>query len=181
MEFQLYHKNKLEEIQKNNFKITWKFIEIGYFGYEFIQPQISKQDICEYAEILLKNIQDNYAEIVQLIGERADDYEFNMILHKLSESDKSNIELQIHKWIIYLTNNMIENLKNEYFEDLLTMNEFWISLGQPKYSPHIFQAVKNNIIPQEYYTKKMYDFILNKHKEWIKCETEKIIKMENYN
>lgn len=180
MKSRLSDNNKLKQIEKNKFIVTWKLIEIGYFGYEFMQPQISKLDICEYAEVVLKNIQDNYDEIVQLIGERADDYEFNMILHKLSESDKSNIELQIHKWIIYLTNNMLESLKNDCFEDLLTINEFWISLGQPNYSPHMFQAVKNSISPQEYYTKEMYDLILNKHKEWIKCETEKIIQIEKY-
>lgn len=40
---------KLDEIKKMNFKITWKLIKIGYTGYKFMQPQINKQEICEYA------------------------------------------------------------------------------------------------------------------------------------
>lgn len=179
MGFQLYHENKLKEIQKNKFRITWKLIEIGYFGYEFIQPQISKQDICEYAEIILQDKESNYNEIAQLIAEKLDDYEFNIILHKLAKQEEGDVEREYYKWTIYLTRKMLESLENDYFEDLLTINEFWISLGQPKYSPHMFQAVKNSISPQEYYTKEMYDLILNKHKEWIKCQTEKIIQMEN--
>ncbi len=170
---------KLKQIEKNKFIVTWKLIEIGYFGYEFIQPQISKLDIYEYAEILLQYKESNYNEIAQLIAEKLDDYEFNVILHKLAEQEESDIEKEYKKWIIYLTGEMLENLRNDYFEDLLTINEFWISLGQPEYSPHMFQSVENSISPQEYYTKEMYELILNKHKEWIKSEAEKIIQIEN--
>lgn len=171
--------NKLEEINKiMKFKITWKFIKIGYLGYESIQPQITKKDICDYAYSLLEKSSSDFDEIAQLIGEKADDYEFNRILEKLAKHENSNMELQVHKWIIYLTERMISNLDNDYFEGLLNITEFWISLGQPKYAPHIYQGVGNNLMPQEYYNQGMYDLLKNKHKEWLKEEIQKIRKSE---
>lgn len=170
---------KLDEIKEMNFKITWKLIKIGYTGYKFMQPQINKQEICEYAYSLLEKMECNYEYIAQLIGEKENDYEFNQILDKLSKLDSSDIELQYQKWIIYLTKKLIESLDHNELENLLNITEFWISLGQPDNSPHIFQAVGNKITPEAYYTKEMYDLVLHRHLEWIGKETQKIIQLEN--
>lgn len=171
--------NKLEKIKEIGFKITWKFIKIGYFGYKFVQKQITKQELCEYSYSLLEKKEFNYNEIAQLTNIKLEDYELNQIFDKLIKFDNSNIELQYQKWVIFLTKEMIENLNGNYFENLLTITEFWLSLGQPKNSPHIFQAVGNQITPQEYYTEEIYNLILHRHKEWINKEIQRIIQLEN--
>lgn len=170
--------NKLERIREIGFKITWKLVKIGYFGDKFIQPQITKQDISEYACSLLEKMEANYNEIAQLANMKIEDYEIDHILNELIKLEDSNIELQCQKWIVYLTKEMIKNLGSNYFENLLTITEFWVSLGQPENSPHIFQAVKNQITPQEYYTEEMYNLILHTHKKWIDQEIKRIIQLE---
>lgn len=171
--------NKLEELTKMNFKVTWKLIKIGYLGLEFIQPQLDRKDISDYACIYLKNANDNLEQIVQLIDEKNDEYEFIQILEKLSNSENSDIELQIRKWVIYLTKKMLENLDDNYVEGLLNITEFWVSLGQPSISPHILQGVENSITVQDYYTEYMYNIIVNKHIKWVEEEIEKIIHLES--
>lgn len=171
--------SKLDEIKKLNFKITWKLIRIGYLGYENIQPQIDKQDVCNYAYYLLENMESNYNKVVQLITQKENDYEFNQILNHLAKLDNSNIELQVEKWIIFLTKKMIENLGDNYLENLLNITEFWVSLGQPNDSPHIFQSVGNKITPETYYTEEMYNVILQKHIEWISKQIQRVIQVED--
>ena len=171
--------NKLEKIKEIGFNITWKFINIGYFGYKFVQKQITKQDLCEYSYSLLERIEIDYNEITQLTDKEIKDYKIEQILDKLIKFDNSDIELQYQKWIIFLTKEMIENLNGNYFENLLIITEFWLSLGQPKNSPHIFQAVENTITPKDYYTEEMYNSILYRHKDWINEEIQKIKQLEN--
>lgn len=74
---------------------------------------------------------------------------------------------------------MIENLGDNYLENLLNITEFWVSLGQPNNSPHIFQSVGNKITPETYYTEEMYNVILQKHIEWISKQIQRVIQVED--
>ena len=49
-----------------NLKITWKFLEIGYKGYENIKPQLGKEAICEYRYSLLEKTEYNNNLVSQL-------------------------------------------------------------------------------------------------------------------
>jgi len=174
--------NKLEEIINIGFKINWKFIQIGYLGFEYIPQQIDKDDIKEYGYHLIEKMNDSFELIVQLLDELPNDYEFNEILKKLAQRENSKQELQTRKWIVYLTKKMIETidtLDDDFFEKLINITEFWVLLDQPENSPHIFQGVNNIISPEEYYTKDMYDLIIDKHKKWIEKEIKEIILLEN--
>ena len=175
MESQLFH-NKLENINNIGLKITWKFILIGYKGYMHLNSQITKDDICKYIENHI-NEKDNGKYIELLVNEH-DDYAFEKTLRNFANKEYSDLNLQIDKWILYLTKVMIDNLKSDYYENLLEINDFWVSLGQPEYCPHIFQGVNNEIEPEDYYTIEMYDKILKIHKEWIKKEIKRINLLE---
>lgn len=176
MEYQLCH--KLEEISEIGFKINWCFIKIGYLGYEYLQTQLTKQDICEYGYNILEKIESSYDLLTQLLGESSNDYVFEEILEKLAREERTDTTLQVRKWIVYLTKNMISNLREDYFENLLTITDFWVSLGIPQNTPHIFQAVNNKITPKEYYTKEMHDLIIDKHMQWIDNEIKQISLLE---
>lgn len=169
--------NKIKELEKMKFKITWTLIQIGYLGNEIVQ-QIDEKDISEYCYSLLENEKENLDEVAQLIGEKDDRYEFEKILDKLVKKENSNKELQFRKWRVYLVKQMICNLDEDYIENLLNITEFWLDLGQPEDAPHIFQSVNNKITPKEYYTKNAYERIIKRHKEWIEKEIERIHQLE---
>lgn len=176
MEYQLCHKLSKEFMK--DLKVNWKYIYIGYIGYKEITPQLSKEDIVQYGDYLLEK--ENYCNdlISQLVGCSQDNYEFNIILERLQKREKESLELQMRKWIVCLANEMLNKLPNDYTEGLLELNEFWISLGQPKNCPHIYQSVQNNITPQEYYTQKMFNRIIKEHREWVKMEIDDIKRIE---
>lgn len=170
--------NRLQKISEMNINITWLFIEIGYKGYKNIEPIINKQEVYEYAYSVLENTDKDFEDIALLLSAKSDDYEFNQILNKLVKLENSDFELQVRKWVVYLTQNMISNIERDYLEGLLTMTGFWILLGEPKDCPHIFQGVGNNITQEDYYTEEMYNLLINKHKEWIKKEIKQIRDLE---
>lgn len=159
-------------------KVNWKYIYIGYKGYKEITPQLSKEEIIQYGVYLLEDKDCHNDLISQLVSYSQDSYEFYIILEHLQKLEKESLELQVRKWIVCLTNEMLNKLPNDYTEGLLELNEFWISLGQPRNCPHIYQSVQNNITPQEYYTPEMFNKIIEKHKEWIKKEVDDIKKIE---
>lgn len=172
--------NKLKELENMNFKITWKLINIGLFGYELINSQITKKDIYDYEEELLANNSFKFNDVVLLTDKSLSDTEFRELIYKFSKNEKTEMEFESEKWIVYLTKKMLDTLnKKDYFNSLLEISEFWISLGQPKNSPHIFQAVNNNITPKEYYTKEMFEKVLYIHEKWIKKEVKQISIREN--
>ena len=49
-----------------------------------------------------------------------------------------------------------------------------MKLGFPEDSPHIFQGRNNNITPEEYYTQENYDYLYEKHIEWLQKEIKSI-------
>lgn len=169
--------NKIKELEKMKFKITWALIQIGYLGNQIAQ-QIDEKDISEYCYSLLESEKENPDEVTQLIGEKDDRYEFERILDKLVKNENSDEELQFRKWRVYLVKQMIYNLGEDYIENLLNITEFWIDLGQPEDSPHIFQSVNNKITPKEYYTEDTYKIIIKRHMEWIEKEIEMIHQLE---
>lgn len=172
--------NKLKELENMNFKITWKLINIGLFGNELIKSQITKKDIYDFEEELLANNSFNFNDVVLLTDKSLSDTEFRELIYKFSKNEKTEMKFESEKWIVYLTKKMLDTLnKKDYFNSLLEISDFWISLGQPKNSPHIFQAVNNNITPKEYYTKEMFEKVLYMHENWIKKEVKQISIREN--
>jgi|GEM_PF-200187 len=174
-----YSMEKIKELIDIGFDVNWKLIKIGYLGNSIIQPQLSKKDICDYGYWILENTDDNISLISQLIGEVSDDYEFNNILFKLSKTELVDVDIQIRKWIVYMLSNKLSSLSKDYFEGILEITEFWVSLGQPNNCPHIFQGVGNTITPEEYYTKEIYDMVILNHKNWLNKEIKDIILLEN--
>lgn len=170
--------NKLQKIAEMNLNISWSLIEIGYNGYKNIEPLLNKQDICEYAYSLLEKADKDFDDITLLLSAKSDEYEFNNILNKLAKEENSNFELQVRKWIVYLTEKMLSNIEKDYLEGILTMRGFWTLLEEPKDCPHIFQGVGNDIKQEEYYTEKMYNLLISKHKEWIRKEIQQIAELD---
>lgn len=176
MEHQLCH--KLSKGFTMNLKINWKYIYIGYKGYKGMTPQLSKEEIIQYGVYLLEG-RDYHNDLVsQLVSYSQDSYEFHRILEHLQKLERESLELQVRKWIVCLANEMLNKLPNDYTEGLFELNEFWISLGQPKNCPHIYQSVQNNITPQEYYTPEMFNKIIKEHREWVKTEINDIKRIE---
>lgn len=171
--------SKIDKLIEIGFKINWNLIKIGYLGRGGVLPQISKEEVCNYGYYLIENNTSEKNLIIDLIDNSFDNIKFSEILCNLSNREYLNDNFQIKKWIVYLVKNLLENLPNDYFDGLLEITDFWISLDIDfKNCPHTFQGVNNNIIPEEYYTQEMYNKIINEHKEWLKSEILGIINNE---
>ena len=168
--------NKLMLISNIGFKVSWKLIYVGLYGYEEIPTVITRNDVIEYLDSLLISENDQTDDIITLIYEE-DLERFDKLLKKFALNDFSNIVLQKCKWRAFLLKELLNSISHDCLQGLLELMEFWISMGYsdscPQYIPNNASETKN------YFTQEVYESMLNKNHAWLDKEILDIINLEN--
>lgn len=170
--------NNLYVINNMGFKISWKLISIGLYGNDEIPVSLTYDDVLNYLDSLLTDIDEQTDNIIALVCEKEDSTKFDMLLKDLANKDKSNIAVEKRKWRACLLKNLIDNIKEDCLQGLLELIDFWVSMGNPDDYPQTFPSSDNNKSVQDYFTQASYEFNLNKNREWLNEEIQSIIKLE---
>jgi len=170
---------KLNILKNMGFKISWKLISIGLFGYDEIPILLNHNDVIEHLNDLLTNIDNPTDNIIALFIEKDNLAKFNTVLTEFASKDNSDIDLQKRKWRVYILKNTIDNISKDCLQGMLELMEFWISFGLPEDCPQSFPNKDSIESIQSYFTEDSYKFNLEKNIEWIEKETLSIIKSEN--
>lgn len=168
--------NRLKILENMGFKITWKLIDIGLYGLYEIPVVLTRDEVWDYLDDLLTNIDEQSDNIISLICEKDDPIRADKILKKYTDNDKSDIIVQTRKWRAYLLKTLLDNISHDCLQGLLELIEFWISMGKPEDCPHIFPASKENV--HDYFTQSTYRFLATKNRVWLNQEIAKIIELE---
>ena len=170
--------NKLNFLKNMGFKISWKLINIGLFGDDEIPVSLTHDDVLEYLDSLLTDINEQTDNIIALICEKDDCARFDRFLKELANEDDSNTAIQKRKWRAYLLKKLIDNISEDCLQGLLELMEFWISMGKPDDCPQTFPSSDNKESVQDYFTQSSYNFIVDKNRAWLNAEMATIVKLE---
>lgn len=161
------------------FKISWKLISIGLFGYDEIPILLNHNDVIEYLDNSLTSIDDETDNTIALFIERDNLEKFNAILWDFANKDDSDIVLQKRKWRVFVLKNTIDNISKDSLQGMLELMEFWILFGLTDDCPQAFPNKDSTESIQSYFSEDSYRFNLKRNIEWIKKEILSIIKSEN--
>ncbi len=167
--------NKLETLKNMGFKISWKLINIGLHGLEKIPTILTYDELLDYFNNQLTNINKETEDIITLVCTSENILKFNKLLEEFANRDESNVIIQIRKWRVYLLKNIIDNISKDYLQGLLELMEFWISMGRTEKCPHIFP---DEMQKENYFTPNMYELLLKRNSIWLAEEIADIIKCE---
>lgn len=172
--------NKLLALSHMGFKVGWKVIEIGFYGEQYISPQLGREALFEYFDILLETENEQSDIIIKLICESDDIFKFDKMIHSLANDEQSKLQLQLRKWRAYLLNDLIHNLSSDSLGGLIELMEFWVSMDMPDDCPLSFPKYNNPLSIQQYFTPNVYNAQKKKNIEWLQSEVKNIIKEDNY-
>lgn len=161
----------LEKFESIQIKITWTAIKIGLDGINNFPPCLNPKEVVDYAtQKVLLNENEQY-EVILLAGESCEKIkEIKQLVDELSRRENKDIMEEFRKWRLIYIVDTINNLSFDPVKNLLDIGDAWVMFEFPSDSPHIFQGVGNNILPQYYYTQQMFDEIKIRHKKWIEEE-----------
>lgn len=167
--------NKLEYINKMDFKVTWKLIEIGLNGLEEIQPILTWDEVFEYLDNTLINETKETNNTIMIICQKNNYVETKKILHIFSNQDKSDVSIQKRKWRAFLLKKLLNSISKDSLQGLLELMEFWISMKRPNDCPFVFPKGNSSFIRQNYFTTATYNEQIKRNKIWLTEEIRKII------
>ena len=170
--------NKLIILENIGFKISWKLISIGLFGDVEIPISLTHDDVLDYLNGLLTDINEQTDNIIALICEKDNYTKFNILLQELASKDNSNTAIQKRKWRAYLLKTLLDNISKDCLQGLLELIEFWTSMGMPDDCPQTFPSSGKKKTIQDYFTQSSYKFNLDKNRVWLNEEISAIIKSE---
>lgn len=179
MEFQSCH-NTLIEIEQMGFQVTWKFINIGLHGNAEIPVQISYNELFEYLDNLLERNIEEIDDIISIYCEREDSIEVDKLLKTLSEQELQDTFFESRKWRAYRLKKILDNVNQDCLQGLMEMMEFWLPMKNEKECPHVFpQNNGNELSVQQYFTQTMYEFLIQRNRNWLEKEISAIIDRES--
>ena len=166
---------KLDNIKEAGFKVTWKVINIGFRGSKVFSYELSPRDIIDYALLQLEMGCED-----EELNELACEYDTNIedidnLVKKLANKENTDYNTEFRKWIVLYVKKKLPTEKTEYINGLIALGDIWAVLDFPEDSPHTFQGQGNDITPEQYYTEDNYKELLNKHKDWLEKEVEKLV------
>lgn len=169
---------ELEQLKRNEIKVNWTTIMIGWYGPGKFSRQLKEKDIINFAINLITNDDNQQQDVLMLAscGEK-DSCEIEKLINWLANEEKGNREVEERKWQVILLINLLKKLNEKPTYGLIEITEFWEKFGFPEYSPHIDQGINNNINPSDYYSKENYDITIYLHKKWIKNQLEDLSKI----
>ena len=167
----------IRKLKDMGFIITWKLIEIGLSGRDEIPVLLWKEDVLEYLDYLLSDINDQNDVAIELICNKEEPERFNNIIKRLAANEKSDVTIQKRKWRAYMVKSLIDNKNSDFFEGLIDLEIFWINIMHwPDDCPLSFPINRKDV--QDYYCQSSYDICVEKTRIWLKKEIPTIIDME---
>lgn len=163
------------------FKIPWKLISIGLWGCDEIPALLNREEVLDYIDILLTNanyFNDQINDSIALFCEKEDSEKFDRLLKKIAGKDKSDAIIQKRKWRVFLLKTLLDSIGEDYFQGLLGLTQFWITMGSPSECPLVFPPSGDKKKIQEYFTKTSCDLYVEKSREWLSKEILAIIAVE---
>jgi len=170
--------NILEKIESMGFKVTWKLIFLGLYGFEGFSASISRSELLDYLKDCLGRNNNQTNKIISLIFEMQNDEEFDLQLNTYAENDQSIDIIQCRKWKAYILKTLLDIKYEDYFQGLLTLMEFWVSVGTTNDCPYNFLRDMSKLTC-EFFTESKYQILLEKSSIWLKSEVEYILQQEN--
>ncbi len=170
--------NNLDLIKNLNFKISWKLIYIGLYGFEEIPKSLSYGNVLDYLDSLLTDVNEQTDDIVELICEKDDHVNFDKLLKKLADKDDSDTAVQKRKWKVCLLKTLLDGLDNDPLRGLLELMEFWVSMEIQNDCPQTFPNKNDKNASEKYFTEATYKLNVNKNREWLNREIEDILVSE---
>lgn len=171
--------NKLFELKKMGFVISWKLIAIGVYGDGEIPSTLTHLDVVDYLDSLLTENDEQTDNIITLVLDKDNCSRFDNFLKKLANEDCANTAIQKRKWRAYLLKETIDNIGEDYFQGLMDLMAFWISMGIPDDCPQTFPIANDRKSIQEYFTQASFELTLNENRMWLSKEIHNIIEFEN--
>ena len=171
--------NKLDVLKNMGFAITWKLISIGLYGSGRIPVLLTYDDVFEYLDGSFSENNEQTDNMIVLVCEENEREEFDKLLKKFSNQESSDVNLQKRKWRCCLLRSLIDNIDEDYFQGLLELMEFWVSLGIPDDCPQAFPKPNDKTSIDNYFSQESYASNLNKNKIWLKREIADIINEES--
>ena len=170
----------IRKLKDMGFKITWNLIEIGLYGKDEIPVLLWKEDVLDYLDYLLSNINNENDIAIELLCNIDEPDRFKNIIKKLVTNEKSDVTIQKRKWRAYMVKSLIDNKNSDFLEGLIDLEIFWINImNWPDDCPLSFLANRKDV--QDYYCQSLYDICVEKNRIWLKKEISTIIDMEcNY-
>ena len=167
--------NKLNMLTNMGFRISWKLVNIGLYGYDEIPVLLTHDEVLEYLDMLLTDITEQTDNIISLICEKDNITEFDKLLKKFASGDSSNIIIQKRKWRAYLLKKLIDNSSEDFLQGLLELMEFWILMGKPDDCPQTFPNSNDTVSIQDYFTQSTYELLMQKNYAWLNKEISDIV------
>ena len=171
--------NNLYILNSMGFKISWKLINVGLYGNGEIPVSLTYDDVLEYLDSLLIDIDEPTDNIITLICNKDDRIKFDRLLKGLANEDDSNIIIQKRKWRACLLKNLIDNASEDCLQGMLELMEFWLFMDNPIDCPQTFPSGADQKSIQDYFTQASYELNLSKNLEWLNEEIRSIVKLED--
>ncbi len=171
--------NTLKAIENMGFKITWKLIYFGLFGYDLIPIQLTYDEMFDYLDEKLYAVNKNTDSVIQLICEKDDNDRINSLVYKFANIECSEVSIQERKWRAYLLKSTLDNLSSDCLQAILQLMEFWTSMGMPDDCPQKFPKKLDEKSREEYFTPSMLTILITQNTEWLQKEVERVIGMEH--
>ena len=171
--------NKLKTLKSLGFQIPWKLMSIGLYGLCEIPALLTRDELLDYLDSLLEHMDEQTDNIVSLICESDNYMKFDKLLKKFAENDESDVEIQKRKWRVYLLKTLLDHISQDSLQGLLELMEFWMSMGNPKDSPHMFPEGDSAAV-QRYFTESTYHFLVHRNRDWLNKEISEIIALEHH-
>lgn len=167
--------NVLNILENMGFKITWKLISLGLYGFEGVPVFLSRNELFVYLNDCLGRNVTQIDNIIYLLCEKEDNFKIDQLLSSLATEDGSIETVQLRKWKAYILKDLLNSYNQDYFQCMLELLEFWTSVGDMEKCPFDFPD-KNSV--QNYFTQAQYQIILEKNLAWLNNEVQSIIELE---
>ena len=165
---------------KKEFSINWGTVLVGWNNLSHQSPQITFNEIKEFAFERLESSDCTQSEedtIIQLLSKNQNEFDKEEIcdlLVTLSHFSNAKITIEERKWRVTHLGEMLMNIPTNPIYALIALTDFWASYDYPSDSPHVIQGKDNELSPTVYYTDVFFQNMLSVHNEWIKKEKQSI-------
>ncbi len=174
--------NKLDSLVNMGFKMTWKLICIGLFGYDDIPASlISREDIINYLDRQLTSVNEQTENMIALVCEKNDYEQFDKCLNQFARNEKSRVDIQKRKWRVYLLKQMLDGIdaNADSFKGMLDLLEFWAIMEKPKDCPQSFPNSNDKSYLEEFFSQKSVQSSVKNNRIWLEKEISAINRIDN--
>lgn len=172
---------KMYLIAKQIKLIDWGMVFLGAKGIP--SGRLSASDISDFACQELANSDEARGALLTAISEVAFCTEITEeildYLYFICQQKRIDINVSYRKWRFLSLSELMTELPDDCVYGLLKLNGFWMVWGESIECPNIMQGVLNDISPAEYYTDEQFSLTVKRHQEWLKKESEDLVKLHN--